>query len=71
MVRSRLALTMKSSLGINRADEIEWSWPWSVRTFFQSLFVSHSLIVRSDEHETVGQRHRQLYSDATCWGIPS
>ena len=52
IVRSRLALTMKSSLGRKRADEIEWSWPCSVRTFFHSLFVSHSLIVRSDEHET-------------------
>ena len=54
IVRSRLALTMKSSLGMKRADEIEWSWPCRVRTFFHSLLVSHSLIVRSDEHDTAG-----------------
>ena len=52
MVLSRLALTMNWSPGMKRADDTVWSCPAIVLTFFQSFWVSHTLINRSDEQVT-------------------
>jgi hypothetical protein len=50
--RSRLAETMKSPAGRNRALETEWSCPYRVLTFLYSFVVSQSLMVRSEEQVT-------------------
>lgn len=57
IVRSLPALTIKSSLGMYRADEMVWSCPKSVLTFFHSLLVSQILIDKSDEQLTAGPPH--------------
>lgn len=54
IVRSRLALTINWSPGINFTEDTECSWPGNVFTFFHSFCESHILINRSDEHVTVG-----------------
>ena len=52
MLSSRLALMMKSSPGMKRTFEMEWSCPASVFVFFHSFCVSQIFINKSRAHET-------------------